>query len=70
MREASVGPSGRGRRRLARLAALACWLDEAVQFLVPTRVYDLWDAGFNAAAGAAGVTSVEVSRRCGRRNGE
>jgi VanZ family protein len=32
--------------------ALLGWLDEGIQLLVPTRVYDWRDVGFNAAGGA------------------
>jgi VanZ family protein len=63
---------GEGMRRsfVAMLATAACgWLDEAVQFLVPSRVYDLWDAGLNALAGVVGVGIVEMSRLSSRRKG-
>lgn len=39
------------------LTALVGWLDEGIQALLPTRVYDLRDVGFNALAGLMAVTA-------------
>jgi hypothetical protein len=37
--------------------ALLGWLDEGIQLLLPNRVYDLPDVGFNALAGLMAVTA-------------
>lgn len=39
------------------VTALLGWLDEGIQALLPGRVYDLRDAGFNALAGLLAVTA-------------
>jgi hypothetical protein len=52
------------------LTALAGWLDEGIQGLLPNRVYDLRDVGFNALAGAlalASAAALEAARRRARR---
>jgi hypothetical protein len=52
------------------LTAAAGWSDEGVQAILPNRVYDLRDVGFNAAAGAlavAAATVLAVARRRDRR---
>ena len=67
---AAVRADGLVRCVAAILATAVCgWLDEAVQFLVPSRVYDLWDAALNATAGMVGVGIVELTRLSGRRHG-
>ena len=38
--------------------ALLGWLDEGIQWLLPNRVYDLLDVGFNALAGLAAVSAI------------
>jgi VanZ family protein len=38
------------------------WLDEAFQWLVPDRVYDLRDVGFNALAGLVAVAATSALR--------
>ncbi len=40
----------------------AGWIDEGIQFLVPERIYDLRDVGFNAVAGLLAVVAVTVRR--------
>jgi len=37
------------------LTAAAGWTDEGIQYLLPNRVYDLRDVGFNAAAAALAI---------------
>jgi len=52
------------------LAATAGWLDEGIQALLPNRVYDLRDVGFNALAGAlalASMAALEAARQRARR---
>ena len=52
------------------LTALAGWLDEGIQGLLPNRVYDLRDVGFNALAGAlalASAAALEAARQRARR---
>ena len=39
------------------VTALLGWLDEAIQFILPGRVYDLRDVGFNALAGLMAVVA-------------
>ncbi len=65
---------GRGVPAPAALAvaatALLGWLDEGIQSLLPTRVYDLRDVGFNALAGLIAIASrwaLNVSRSRWRR---
>lgn len=52
------------------LTAAAGWLDEGIQALLPNRVYDLRDVGFNALAGAlalASAAALEAARQRARR---
>ena len=56
-----------GAIRLPALAAILSasafgWLDEAVQALVPTRVYDLRDVGINALAALVAVSAFAALR--------
>ena len=39
------------------LTAIIGWADEGIQYLLPNRVYDLVDVGFNALAGGMAVLS-------------
>lgn len=65
-----------GRKELASAAlavamtALLGWLDEGIQALLPNRVYDLRDVGFNALAGllavAANLVLIWVRQQWGR----
>lgn len=52
------------------LAAILGWIDEGIQFLLPNRVYDIRDVGFNALAAlmaiAASVILTWVRARFGR----
>lgn len=57
----------RDRPRLPALSAILAtaalgWLDEAVQELLPSRVYDIRDVAVNALAAAVAVTVVAVAR--------
>ncbi len=47
----------------AFLVALAGWLDEGIQALVPGRYYDLRDVGFNAMGGLLGIFIVWIIKR-------
>ena len=38
--------------------ALLGWLDEVIQWLLPNRVYDLPDVGFDDLAGLAAVSAI------------
>lgn len=40
------------------MTSAAGWIDEAIQFLVPSRTYDLRDVAFNAVAGLLAVTAI------------
>ena len=40
------------------MTAVAGWLDEAIQYFVPSRVYDLRDVAFNALAGLLAVVAM------------
>ncbi|MBI5508832.1 MAG: VanZ family protein [Deltaproteobacteria bacterium] len=63
---AATTTRGLPRVLFAAVATGGCgWLDEAVQFLVPSRVYDPWDVGLNAGAGLASVGIAEIVARCG-----
>ena len=45
------------------VTALLGWLDEGIQVLLPNRVYDIRDVGFNALAGLMAITaSVALER--------
>ena len=43
--------------------ALLGWLDEGVQFILPERVYDIRDVGFNALAGLVAVSATLAMAR-------
>ena len=49
------------------LTAGAGWIDEGIQHLLPERVYDLRDVGFNAAAGALAIAAIACRRWAHRR---
>jgi VanZ family protein len=49
------------------LAVAAGWLDEGIQAILPNRVYDLRDVGFNAGAAALAVGALELRRAVRRR---
>lgn len=52
------------------LTAAAGWLDEGIQAVLPNRVYDLRDVGFNALAGAlalASAAALDAARQRARR---
>jgi hypothetical protein len=51
----------------ALLTALAGWVDEGIQHLLPTRYYDLRDVGFNALAGVVAVGALTAWRLVRRR---
>lgn len=60
-------PRWTGRKRFiacALFVAAAGWVDEGIQALLPSRVYDLRDVAFNAAAGlmALGVVAIFSTR--------
>jgi len=42
------------------LAAATGYVDEAIQYFLPNRVYDLRDVGFNALAGFGGIVVFAV----------
>ena len=42
------------------MTALLGWIDEGIQFLLPNRVYDIIDVGFNALAGLMAVVAMLV----------
>jgi hypothetical protein len=48
--------------------ALLGWLDEGIQALLPNRVYDIWDVGFNALAGLMAIVASLVLARARRRD--
>ena len=52
----------RGKRFIACLlfVAAAGWIDEGIQGLLPSRVYDLRDVAFNAAAGLMALGAVAI----------
>lgn len=50
------------------LTVTAGWLDEGIQYLLPSRYYDLRDVAFNAAAGALALISVLGRERARRRD--
>lgn len=49
--------------------ALLGWLDEGIQAVLPNRVYDIRDVGFNALAGLMAVTASLVLERVQRWRG-
>jgi hypothetical protein len=51
----------------AIITALAGWLDEGIQYLLPDRYYDLRDVGFNALAGLLAVAALTCWRLVRRR---
>ena len=50
----------------AAFTGCAGWLDEGIQYLLPSRFYDLRDVGFNALAGVMALTAVAAIRWAGR----
>jgi len=44
------------------MTAAAGWIDEGIQHVLPERVYDLRDVGFNAAAGALAIAAIAGRR--------
>ena len=54
--------------------ALLGWIDEGIQAILPNRVYDIRDVGFNALAGlmavAAGLVLAWVRQRFGKRRAD
>jgi VanZ family protein len=42
------------------LAGAAGWVDEAIQALLPNRVYDLRDVAFNTLAAAAAIAALAL----------
>jgi len=48
--------------------ALLGWLDEGIQALLPGRVYDIRDVGFNALAGLMGIVASLALARARRRD--
>jgi VanZ family protein len=44
----------------ALFVAAAGWIDEGIQALLPSRVYDLRDVAFNAAAGLMALGAVAI----------
>ncbi|XOF34560.1 MAG: hypothetical protein ACL93V_04510 [Candidatus Electrothrix sp. YB6] len=78
--EAMIGRSEAAERnRLKKLWLVPCllvWLaggvDELIQWVLPTRVFDIRDILFNSIAGTAGVTLFATGRRekKGQRDGE
>jgi VanZ family protein len=47
----------------ALFVAAAGWIDEGIQALLPTRVYDLRDVAFNAAAGLMALAAIAIFSR-------
>lgn len=47
--------------------ALLGWLDEGIQWLLPSRIYDIRDVGFNALAGLMAVVASMTLAWAGRR---
>jgi VanZ family protein len=62
LRERASAGGGPGRWAAVVLAVLvtglAGWGDEGIQSLVPNRVYDVRDIGFNTLAGAMAVSTL------------
>lgn len=56
-------PAGRLYVAAGVLTALAGWLDEAIQGVLPNRVYDLRDVRLNALAGALALGALALARR-------
>ncbi len=53
------------------LTALLGWLDEGIQMILPNRVYDLRDIGFNALAGLMAIATILAlgwARRLGKKH--
>jgi len=44
------------------MTGLLGWLDEGIQWILPNRVYDLRDVGFNALAGLMAITASATLR--------
>ncbi|MCK5438817.1 MAG: hypothetical protein KAI97_02685 [Gemmatimonadetes bacterium] len=51
------------------MTALLSWLDEGIQALLPSRVYDLRDVGVNALAGLMAIAASLALARARRRHG-
>lgn len=49
------------------VTAVAGWIDEGIQGLLPSRFYDLRDVGFNALAGVIASAAITAWRRTRRR---
>ena len=49
------------------VTALLGWLDEGIQAILPNRVYDIQDVGFNALAGLMAIVASLVIERVRRR---
>ncbi len=47
----------------ALFVAAAGWIDEGIQALLPSRVYDLRDVAFNAAAGLMALAAIAIFSR-------
>ena len=55
------------------LTAALGWLDESIQYLIPSRFYDIQDVGFNALAGFMAVLAVAAlswARRSATKRGQ
>ena len=51
------------------VTALLCWLDEGIQAILPNRIYDIRDVGFNALAGLMAIIASLVLARVRHRGG-
>lgn len=60
-----AGSAWRAAAGAALLAGAAGWIDEGIQAVMPNRVYDLRDVGFNALAG--GLAAFTMAARRGLR---
>lgn len=49
------------------VTALLGWLDESIQMILPDRVYDIRDVGFNALAGLMAIAATLILARVRRR---
>jgi hypothetical protein len=50
------------------MTALLGWIDEGIQIILPNRVYDIRDVGFNALAGLMAVAAIAAMERVRRRD--